>query len=44
MGPGVEIGCGFFDVYAQFEGKAFVGFRLAFAGAKETYEQATNDC
>lgn len=30
--PGVEIGCGFLDVYAQREGEAFVGFRLAVAG------------
>jgi len=28
----MEIGCGFFDVYAQFEGEAFVGFRLAVRG------------
>jgi hypothetical protein len=31
-GAGVEIGCGFFDVYAVFEGRAFVGFRLDFTG------------
>jgi len=30
--PGVEIGCGFLDAYAQFEGEAFVGFRLAVRG------------
>ena len=36
--PGVEIGCGFLDVYAQREGEAFVGFRLAVAAAKEAYE------
>jgi hypothetical protein len=37
--PGVEIGCGFLDVCAQCQGEAFVGFRLAFLGAKEAYEQ-----
>jgi hypothetical protein len=28
----MEIGGGYFDVYAQFKGEAFVGFRLAVAG------------
>jgi hypothetical protein len=36
--PGMEIGCGYFDVHEQFEGKAFAGFRLGFAGVKEAYE------
>jgi hypothetical protein len=31
-GDGVEIGQGYFDVYAQFKGGSFVGFRLEFTG------------
>jgi hypothetical protein len=31
-GPGLETGCGFFDVYACFDKGTFVGFHLDFTG------------